>query len=304
MVGLGYHPGGAGCCRCRSDQRRCSQSHGLPRVPPPVPSHRVTANPSRLRAPAHPARALAVGPNGNVYVADDLRYRCSRGVPTDFPVIAEAAPSASPGTTARHKGRSDNPQVSPSARATLYVADYGNGRIRPSPPRDHHDSSGDGQGSWVTNGTPALAAPLLPSAIAFVPTDSCTWRRTTRYYASGPTGLLPVGNPNSGEEGLFGVGPSHQWVPTPPTVGFRQEATSTSPLTKRSSCNAQHPECRCSAYPRAMCLHKPTTVLAMDELDLLRLTPQGEQTVVTFPTTDRTTYLGSQASRRMDRRGA
>ncbi len=278
------------------------------RVPPPVPSHRVTANPSQAAGiqPIRPG-ALAVGPNGNVYVADDLRDQVLERRPNGtFRVIAGSGTVGFSGDNGpATRADLDNPAgLTFGPSGTLYVADYGNGRIRAvSPSGIITTVAGDGQGSWVADGTPALAAPLLPSAIAFGPNGLMYVASDNQILRLGADRAFyrVVGNPNSGEEGLFGVGgPAiNGSADAPDGLAFDSEGnlyiagfeTKTILMV-----NAQGTlSIVGSAYPRGdggLVTEPDGTVLAMDELDLLRLTPQGEQTVVTFPTTDRTTYLG------------
>ena len=50
-----------------------------------------------------------------------------------------------------------------------------------------------------------------------------------------------------------------------------------------------------SSYPRGdggLVTAPDGRVLAMDELEVLELTPEGERTIASFPRTDRTSYLG------------
>jgi sugar lactone lactonase YvrE len=280
----------------------------LRRVPPSAPTHRVTANPSPAAGiqPIRPG-ALAVGPNGNVYVADDLRdqvlERLANGT---FRVIAGSGTVGFSGDNGpAAKADLDNPAgliFSPSG--TLYVADYGNGRIRAVSPSGMITTvAGDGQGSWVADGTPALGAQLLPSAIAFGPHGLMYVASDNEILRLGADGSFyrVVGNPNSSEEGLFGVGgPAvNASADAPDGLAFDSEGnlyiagfqTKTILMV-----NAQGTlSVIGSAYPRGdggLVTEPDGTVLAMDELDVLRLTPQGEQTIVSFPTTDRTTYLG------------
>lgn len=278
------------------------------RLPPSVPSHRVTTNPSQS-AGVQPSRpgALAVGPNGNLYMADDLRDQVLERLPNGtFQVVAGSGTVGFAGDNGpATKAELDNPAgLTFSPSGTLYIADYGNGRIRSvSPSGIITTVAGDGQGSWVADGTPALDALLLPSSIAFGPNGLMYVASDNEILRLGADGLFSrvVGNPNSGEEGLFGVGgPAvNASADAPDGLAFDSEGnlyiagfeTKTILMVNIQGTLSVIG----SAYPRGdggLVTEANGTVLAMDELDVLRLTPQGEQTVVSFPTTDRTAYLG------------
>ena len=83
---------------------------------------------------------------------------------------------------------------------TLYIADYGNGRIRAvSPAGIISTVAGGGQGEWVIDGTPALDAGLLPSALTFGPDGLMYVASGNEILRLGTDGTFTrvVGNPNS-----------------------------------------------------------------------------------------------------------
>lgn len=110
-----------------------------------------------------------------------------------------------------------------------------------------------------------------------------------------------VGNPNGAEEGIYGVGgPAvDASADGPDGLAFDQAGnlyiagSNTKTILMVSSDGTLRVIGSC--YPRGdggLVTAPNGTVLAMDELEVLELSPQGDRTVVSFPTTDRTSYLG------------
>ena len=282
------------------------------KIPPPVPhslpSRRTTTKPAQPTAikPSRPG-ALAIGPNGNLYMADDLRDQVLERLPDGtFRVIAGTGTVgfAGDGGPATKAELSNPAAITFSPSGTLYIADYGNGRVRSvSPSGIVTTVAGDGQDSWVTDGTPALAASLVPSAVAFGPNGLMYVASDNEILRLDPGGAFSrvVGNPNSGEEGLYGVGgPAvDASADGPDGLAFDNEGDLYFAGFETKTILVVDPQGTLSvigtAYPRGdggLVTAPNGTVLAMDELEVMRLTPQGEQTVVSFPRTDRTAYLG------------
>jgi sugar lactone lactonase YvrE len=116
---------------------------------------------------------LAVARNGELYVADDGRNQILVQLPNGrFTVLAGtgAVGFAGDGGPAS-QAEIDSPQgMAVSADGTLYFADYGNHRVRAVTPDGRiHTVAGDGQVGWVDDGTPGLEAPLTPNAVAISP---------------------------------------------------------------------------------------------------------------------------------------
>jgi streptogramin lyase len=187
---------------------------------------------------------------------------------------------------------------------TLYIADYGNGRIRAvSPAGIMSTVAGDGQGEWVIDGTSALDAALLPSALAFGPDGLMYVASGNEILRLGTDGTFTrvVGNPNSMDEGLYGVGG--------PAVDASADGPNGLAFDKAGNLYIAGSNTKTilmvnsqgtlsivgTSYPRGdggLVTAPNGTVLAMDELEVLEATPRGERTVASFPTTDRTSYLG------------
>jgi DNA-binding beta-propeller fold protein YncE len=127
-------------------------------APPPSPSARVI---DHLERPG----ALAAGPGGRLYVADDSLNEILRVLPGGrFAVIAGngKAGFSGDGGPAASALLNDPGGIAVARSGTLYCADMGNNRIRAvSPSGIIHTVAGTGRwGGWVASGTPALRASL------------------------------------------------------------------------------------------------------------------------------------------------
>ena len=131
---------------------------------------RATTPASFLERPT----SLAIGPNKNLYIADDMRDQVLERLPdgTFEPVAGNGTVGFSgdggPATSAQLNYPSG---ITFGPDGTLYIADYGNGRIRAvsSAGIITTIAGSGGQGAWVADGTPALEASLRPTAMAFGP---------------------------------------------------------------------------------------------------------------------------------------
>jgi len=134
----------------------------------PVPSARVVTS---LERPG----SLAVGPGGQLYIADDARNQILMALPGGgFRVVAGngKAGFSGDGGPATLAALNDPGGMAVTRSGTLYVADTGNNRIRAiSPSGIISTVAGNGRyGNWVTSGTPALRASLGgPADVAFAP---------------------------------------------------------------------------------------------------------------------------------------
>ena len=285
------------------------RSPGVPRrTPHAAPSHRVTTSGPQATGiqPSRPG-ALAVGPDGNLYLADNIRNQVLERLRNGtFRVVAgNGAVGFSGDGGPATKAELDYPaSITFGPGGTLYIADYGNGRIRAvSPAGIISTVAGDGQGEWVADGTPALDAGLLPSALTFGAGGLMYVASGNQILRLGTDGTFTrvVGNPNGSEEGLYGVGG--------PAVDASADGPNGLAFDKAGNLYIAGSNTKTilmvnsqgtlsvigSSYPRGdggLVTAPDGRVLAMDELEVLELTPQGARTIVSFPRTDRTSYLG------------
>ena len=115
---------------------------------------------------------LAVASNGDLYIADDGRDQILELRNNRFTVAAGTgiAGFAGDGGLAT-KARIDRPggmAIAPDGN--LYFADTANGRVRMVTANgDIQTVAGNGSAGWVADGTPALEAALTPDAVTFSP---------------------------------------------------------------------------------------------------------------------------------------
>jgi hypothetical protein len=262
-------------------------------------------------APQRPG-SLTIGPDGNVYISDDTRSQIlRRNANGTFQVVAgngTAGYSGDGGPAARAE-LNDPGGITFGPDGTLYIADLGNGRIRAvSTSGTITTIAGDGkQTGWVSDGTPALAAALSPMAMTF-----------------GLDGLMYVASQSEvlrlGSDGTFTrVLGDNRYTPYGEQAGVNSvsgpavdaSADGANGLAFDSAGNLYvsgfddksilmvNPHGTVSAigplYPHGdggLVTAPNGTVLAIGELSVVRLSPQGIQTVVAFPGSIHTTYLG------------
>jgi sugar lactone lactonase YvrE len=147
-----------------------------PAGPATIPSQPEATTSTLAPAVLQPERPgpLAIGPDGNLYVADEDGNRILQLLPGgEFQLVAGNGVAGFSGDGGPAGDAELNRPLgmvfSPSG--TLYFADSGNDRVRAvSPAGTITTVAGDGQiGFWVADGTPALEAKLDPNAVAFSP---------------------------------------------------------------------------------------------------------------------------------------
>jgi len=273
----------------------------------PPPTHKVTSKPPTTVQPERP-ESLAVGPNGNIYMADGIRNQILERLPggSFVPVAGNGTAGFSGDGGPATKAQLNDPGgITFGPNHTLYIADLGNGRIRAvSPTGTITTIAGDGgQTDWVADGTPALAASIDPSAMAFGPDGLmyvATGSQVLRLGVDGAftrvlgeddneyAGLYGVGGPAvdasaDGPDGLAFDGAGNLYV-----AGFNTKTIlMVDPAGIVSVIG--------SVYPRGnggLVTDPGGSVLAMDELSVDRLSPQGIEALVSFPTTSKVSYLG------------
>jgi NHL repeat len=155
-----------------------------------VPSHPHNANTKQERGPTRPSpgspspsvslanpQALAVAPNGNLYVADAGRDQILRRLPSgQFQIVAG---NGKAGFTGDHGPAVDAEINDPTGivvapDGTLYIADSGNGRVRAVSPEGTISTvvGGGGDADAVVKGDSAYAVSLTPISVAVGPTGN------------------------------------------------------------------------------------------------------------------------------------
>ena len=285
-----------------------------------APSRHPSARPTRTQkvTPVAPTTAsivpqgpssLAVGPNRNLYVADDRRNQVLERLPngTFVPVAGNGTVGFSgdgaPATSAQlhyPTGIAFGPD------GTLYIADEFNGRIRAvSPAGIITTMAGNGtQTGWVANGTPVLGASLSPTAMTFGPDGLMyvtTGQEVLRFNPDGTFTRVLGQNANPEYAGLYGIGGPAVDASADGASGLAFDsagnlyvfgfATKSILMVDRQGIV----QLLGTLYPRGpsgLVTAPDGSVVAMNELGVVGLSPQGIKTLVSFPATDKASYLG------------
>jgi sugar lactone lactonase YvrE len=273
----------------------------------PAPIHKITPPQPTTSgvAPQRPS-SLAVGPNGNLYMADNLRNQILERLPNGVfePVVGNGTVGFS-----GDGGPATNAQLNYPAgllfgpNGTLYIADQNNGRIRAvSPSGVISTIAGNGVTlGWVPDGTPAHQASLEPFAMAFGP-DGLLYvtsgQQVLRLNADGTfTTVLGVRD----ESGRTGIGGPAVDAPADGPTGLAFDSSGNlyvfgfdakailmvDPQGIVHNLGSLYPR-----GPSGLTTLPDGSVVAMDELGVDELSPQGFQTLLSFPTTDKVSYLG------------
>ncbi len=273
----------------------------------PAPIHKVTPlKPTTSGvAPQRPS-SLAVGPNGNLYMADNLRNQILERLPNGVfePVVGNGTVGSS-----GDGGPATNAQLNYPAGltfgpdGTLYIADQNNGRIRAVSPSGVISTIAGSGGTlgWVPDGTPAHQASLEPFAMAFGP-DGLLYvtsgQQVLRLNADGTfTTVLGVRD----ESGRTGIGGPAVDAPADGPTGLAFDSSGNlyvfgfdakailmvDPQGIVHNLGSLYPR-----GPSGLTTLPDGSVVAMDELGVDELSPQGFQTLLSFPTTDKVSYLG------------
>jgi hypothetical protein len=285
----------------------------------PARTHKVTpVGPTTTGVVPQRPSSLAIGQNKNLYIADDMRNQVLERLPdgTFEPVAGSGTVGFSgdggPATSAQLNYPSG---ITFGPDGTLYIADFGNGRIRAvsSAGIITTIAGNGGQGAWVPDGTPALEASLRPSAMAFGPDalmyvadDQEVLRlepngSRTNHPSSDWTFTRVLGENTNEYAGLYGIGGPAR---SASADGANGVATDTSGNIYVSGSNTKAilmvdtqgiVHFLGDLYPRGPSglVEAPDgSVVAMDELGVVGLSPQRIKTLISFPTTDKASYLG------------
>ena len=164
---------------CASPVSRAAHAQGPPTttaLPPATTAPPATLPAARVIGHLQRPSALAVGPGGQLYLADDGLNEILQALPAGrFAVIAGngKAGFSGDGGPAVSASLNDPGGIAVARSGTLYFADMGNNRIRAvSPSGVISTVAGTGRPGpwWVPSGTPALKARLVsPADVAIGP---------------------------------------------------------------------------------------------------------------------------------------
>jgi hypothetical protein len=286
--------------------RGSTTAHQPPTHPPR--SRRITPTaPTTVGVIPERPSSLAVGPNGNLYVADDARNQVLERLPNGtFETVAGNGTvgfSGDGGPAARAQ-LNDPSGITFGPGGTLYIADSQNGRIRAVSPSGIITTIA-GRGSsvgWVADGTPALDAALQPTAITFGPDRLMYVSNGNEVLRLEPNGTFFRVLGNDGQhQGIYGLGGPAVDASADGATGLAFDSAGNLCVfgfnTKTILMVDTHGVVTSlgSLYPRGpsgLVTASDGSVIAMDELGVVRLSPGGIQILVRFPTTDKVAYLG------------
>ena len=229
-------------------------------------------------------RALAVGPNGNVYIADDRRNQIlERSRDGAFTVVASGL--------LRPGGMIFAPD------GTLYVADSGHNQVRAiSPSGRVRVVAGNGKAGWVDTGTPARQAALAsPEDVKLAPNGDLVIAATAEVLRLTPAGTLTRMAGIRRFEGIYGVGgpATRASVDGPDGLAFDAKGNlflagfNTKALLMVTPAGTMR-LLDDRFYPRGsggLVTEPNGSILAMDTQRVVRISPAGVRTVVDFART-------------------
>ena len=275
----------------------------------PPRTHKVTpVGPTTAGVVPQRPSSLAIGPNKNLYIADDMRNqvleRLSDG--TFEPVVGTGTVGFSgdggPATSAQLNYPSG---ITFGPDGTLYIADYGNGRIRAvsSAGIITTIAGNGGQGAWVADGTPALEASLSPTAMAFGPEALMYVADDQEVLRLEPNGTFTrvLGENENEYAGVSGIGGPARSASADGANGVAFDASGNMYVSGSNTKAILMVDPQGivhflgDLYPRGpggLVSAPDGSVVAMDELGVVGLSPQGIKTLLSFPRTDKASYLG------------
>ena len=261
----------------------------------------TTTSVSSALVPQRPT-ALAVGPNGNLYIADQTRNQILERLP-DGAFVAVAGTGqvgnsgdGGPATMAEI----DRPGgITFGTDGTLYFADEGNQRVRAiSPSGIITTVVGSGiapDSGFVSDATPALQADVQPNDVAVGPGGQLYISTGEQVLRLNPDGTLSVVvGADSPNQGIYGVGGPAASASADGVDGLAFDSagnlyffgfdTKTVFVVQPSGVLTE-PYGEESIYPRGdggLVTAPDGGIVAMDELGVVRLSPTSDQTIISF----------------------
>jgi len=260
--------------------------------PYPVIPHIPRVSGPQPQAP----ESLAIGPDGGLYIADDGRDQILELRHGTFRVVVGTGKVGFAGDGGPAiKAEIDQPSDVAFRNSTLYFTDYWNHRVRAvSPAGIITTVAGDGLIGWVADDTPAPAAPLNPSALTFGPNRDlyvASDQQVLRLNADG-TFTRVLGNQKY--DGIDGIdGPAIDGAADSANgLAFdsRGDLYVFGSATKGLLMVDPHGSLRLlngfDFYPRGsggLATTANGTAIAMNNNELVRLSPHGTRVLIAFP---------------------
>jgi sugar lactone lactonase YvrE len=255
------------------------------------------AAPGSVVQPERPG-ALAIGPEGALYIADTTRQQILMRLPDGgFRVLAGTGRAGFSGDGGPATGAElrDPQGMVVSANGTLYFADQGNNRVREVTPDGRIATvAGDGRYGWVKSGTRALNAQIgSPSDVTFGPDGLLYIAGGNEILRLNRAGTVTRIAGNQRYEGVYGIGsPAANASPDGPDglafsggdlfiAGFDTKAL----LMIDVSGTMRAPIGMTGFYPRGtggIVTTRTGQVVAMDTQAIVALTPNSIRTIYNF----------------------
>lgn len=301
-----------GCLTACSAPALVAHSSGKTSTVPPIGARRSSATTVASSTPVIPKRLgpLAIGPNGDLYLADSsLNQILERHPDGTFTV---AAGDGNAGFSGDGGPAVDAELNFPTAmffnsRGTLFFADKGNGRIRAVTPQGVISTvaGGGGAAAWVSNGTSARNAPLGSVADAVVGPDGALYiadDTSSQVLRLSTTGILTTVAGVPTHAGIYGIGGPATAASADGPNGLAFDSagdlyiagSNTKTLLMVTPGGTMTlPLGTTGIYPRGdggLVEGPDGQVIGMNELAIDRLSPRGAQTIISFENPNR--FLG------------
>lgn len=259
-----------------------------------------TARPHAALSPIRPS-SLAIGPKGQLYVADDARNQILQALPGGrFRVIAGTGKAgfSGDGGPAAKAGLADPGGMTVATDGTIYLADTGNNRVRAIAPNGTITTvvGGGKTPGWVAGGTSPVGAALdRPADVALSARGALYIADADQILSLRPGGRLAVIAGRRGSVGSpkAGARATRTSADDPSGIAFDRSGdlfvfgsgTKTLYMVARSG-RVKLPIGRAGFYPRgrAGLVSTPSGgVLAMDTQQIVQVTRNGIRALDTLP---------------------